>query len=494
MREKAVIIGAGIAGLSVGCYLQKNGFNTLIVEAHDKPGGLCTSWRRNGYLIEGCIHGLLGSSPSHPLYELWNELIDFQNIGFVHPDIKTVMIFPDGETFYQYADLERLSAYLLEISPEDKQPITEFINGARYVQRFRMPLKARALFGLSDYLAMLRYLPSLSFIKKWNSTSAEEFSARFKYPLLRRVFMHAISPVLFEMFVCAEMDLKRAGYPRCGSLQFSRLLEEKYISLGGTVVYKSKVKRILVNNRTAQGVLMTSDITHEADIVISAADARATIYDLLGVNYISTKVERVFSQTRVNTSRIQVSLGVNRIISTPSISTTLIPAEPVLLSDGSIHKSIAVLIFDEKYSSHTPPGKTLLTVQMETPNYSYWKDLREYNYSEYRLAKKRTAEAVISILEQHWNGISEEIEMVDVATPATYIRYTDNWKGSTQGWSNDKLFGGKILKNRLPGLNNFYMVGQWVEPGAGVPNVFLSGRNTAQVITLDFGKQPTPDR
>jgi len=81
--KRVIIIGAGIAGLSAGCYLQMNGYQTEIFEAHNLPGGLCTAWSRKGYMIEGCIHGLLGSAPSHPLYELWNELIEMEKIEFV---------------------------------------------------------------------------------------------------------------------------------------------------------------------------------------------------------------------------------------------------------------------------------------------------------------------------------------------------------------------------------------------------------------------------
>ena len=44
-----IIIGAGIAGLSAGSYGQMNGYRTQIFELHDKPGGLCTAWKRRGY-------------------------------------------------------------------------------------------------------------------------------------------------------------------------------------------------------------------------------------------------------------------------------------------------------------------------------------------------------------------------------------------------------------------------------------------------------------
>ena len=45
-EKKILIIGAGIAGLCVGSYLQMNGYNTEIFELHQIPGGLCTAWKR----------------------------------------------------------------------------------------------------------------------------------------------------------------------------------------------------------------------------------------------------------------------------------------------------------------------------------------------------------------------------------------------------------------------------------------------------------------
>ena len=72
--------------------------------------------------------------------------------------------------------------------------------------------------------------------------------------------------------------------------------------------------------------------------------------------------------------------------------------------------------------------------------------------------------------------------MIDVATPATYIRYTGNWKGSTQGWAVDNPFKMGSIKKELPNLSNFYMVGQWVEPCGGLPIVLKSGRDIAQII------------
>jgi len=64
----------------------------------------------------------------------------------------------------------------------------------------------------------------------------------------------------------------------------------------------------------------------------------------------------------------------------------------------------------------------------------------------------------------------------------TWERYTGNWQGSFEGWQPTTKTLGMRMSKTLPGLNNFYMVGQWVEPGGGLPPAVMSGRNVTQII------------
>jgi phytoene dehydrogenase-like protein len=75
MDNTLIIIGAGIAGLSAGCYAQMNGYRSQIFEMHNLPGGLCTAWPRKGYTFDGCIHYLFGSGPGQPFHRMWEELL-----------------------------------------------------------------------------------------------------------------------------------------------------------------------------------------------------------------------------------------------------------------------------------------------------------------------------------------------------------------------------------------------------------------------------------
>jgi phytoene dehydrogenase-like protein len=481
-NKRIIIIGAGIAGLSTGCYLQMNDYDTEIFEAHNKPGGLCTAWQRKGYVIEGCIHGLVGSSPSNPYYKLWNEVIDMKNLKFIDQEVKHLIDFGNGKQFIQYANLEKLEYYMKKISPEDKGTIEDFVRETRRIQKIAIPVeKPREFFNIIDMLKMLRAIPLLFSMKKWLKTSSEDFAKSFKNHFLREATKYFLSPILFEMLVLSEMDLKRSGYPSVGSLEFSKLIEKKYLSLGGKINYRSKVKKILVENNKATGIQIEDGSNYRADIIVSAADGRSIIFNMLEGKYTNKTIEQNFKNADLNPSRIQISLGIDRIIKEYPRSVKLILTPELMTNDGNKYKSIDLIIYNDT-DELSPPGKTLIVVQLETSNDKYWTDLRKSDIKKYREEKDIIATEIINILDERIGQIKENIEMIDIATPATYIRYTGNWRGSIQGWANENIFKSNPFKKQLPGLSNFYLTGQWVEPGGGVPTAFKSGRDLAQII------------
>ena len=73
MEKSMIIVGAGIAGLSTGCYARMNGYKTTILEMHSIPGGLCTAWKRRGHAFDISMHWRLGSK-SGPFHQVWQEL------------------------------------------------------------------------------------------------------------------------------------------------------------------------------------------------------------------------------------------------------------------------------------------------------------------------------------------------------------------------------------------------------------------------------------
>ena len=132
--------------------------------------------------------------------------------------------------------------------------------------------------------------------------------------------------------------------------------------------------------------------------------------------------------------------------------------------------------------SLAPAGRSVVVVMIAT-TYGYWE--RIYGHRLYETEQEQVAAILIDFLEGIYPGIRKDAEIIDVATPLSYERYTANWQGSSTGWLLTKetmmmlLLG---MKKTLPGLSNFYMAGQWVEPGGMVPVVAMSGRNVIRMI------------
>ncbi len=489
-NKKVIIIGAGVSGLCAGSYLQMNGYDTEIFELHDTPGGLCTAWDRKGYTFDLCIHWLMGSSPSDTFYGLWNELIDMDTLEFVYHEIFFQIEDAQGNTLRIFTDAERLEEEMKRVAPEDNDLIEEFIGGIRKFIPFAFPLdKAPEVMNFLDWLKMMaKILPYLRAFKKWEKMSAEEFASGCKNPLLKRAILEIFMPessVFFLLMTLASMHKKAAGYPIGGSLNFAKLIEGNYETLGGKINYKSRVEKVIVEDDCAQGIQLENGDSHRADIVISAADGYSTIFKMLGGRYVNEKLRDYYSGSskilKAFPSLVFVSLGVARTFDNEPHAMVFPLKKPLYIDDSMSYENLSARIFNFD-PTLAPEGKTPITVMLGTYNHEFWVNLRKNDRETYNREKERIAAQVVDALEERFGNIKSNIEAVDVSTPASIIRYTNNWKGSFEGWQPGPGTLMLRMDKTLPGFRNFYMIGQWVEPGGGLPPSILSGRNVTQII------------
>ena len=109
---------------------------------------------------------------------------------------------------------------------------------------------------------------------------------------------------------------------------------------------------------------------------------------------------------------------------------------------------------------------------------------------KYNAEKQRIAEYTIRQLEKRWPGFASQVEVIDVPTPATYKRYTGNWKGSPDGWylTPDNINGMEPVRT-LPGLEGLHMAGQWTAPFTGTVIAAMSGRQIIQLMCREESKK-----
>jgi phytoene dehydrogenase-like protein len=464
-----------------------NGYSTRIFEMDTRPGGLCTSWKRKGYKIDGCMHWLLGANPGTGFYRIWEELGAVQGRRMVNQEEYIRFEGEDDKIFSVYTDIDRLEQHMKELAPEDEKVIEEVIKEVRKATRFEIPWeKARELYSPVDGLKMIfKMLPILRFIRKWGKTSTLDLSKRFKNPLLRQALLTYAElpdyPTIVLFMALAWHHQKYAGYAVGGSLEFARAIEQRYLGLGGEIDYRPRVTKILVESDNAVGVRLADGSEHCSDIVISAADGRTTIFDMLEGKYINDKIRGYYDNFPLFPPLIQIAFGVTRSFDEVPylVSGINYPLnEPVTIA-GQELKRLGVHVYNYDPGA-APAGKTVLKVLLNA-DYEYWKKLKQ-DPERYKAEKEKIAEQVIGLLEQRFPGLATQVEMRDVATPMTWERYTGNWRASHEGWLMTTKNLNMRLSKTLPGLKNFYMAGQWVEPGGSLPYVAVSGRNVTQII------------
>lgn len=129
-------------------------------------------------------------------------------------------------------------------------------------------------------------------------------------------------------------------------------------------------------------------------------------------------------------------------------------------------------------STMAPKDKTAIVLRFESP-WKLWENLEGENY---RLEKEQIKKDAVKILETEYPGISEFIEVIDVATPKTDVRFTGVKDGAYEGFMPSKENMMNNLDMQLPKLKNFYMAGQWLFPGGGLPPSAQTGKWAVQLI------------
>ncbi len=486
MEKRMVIIGAGIAGLSTGCYALMNGYKTTIFEMHTVPGGLCTAWKRKGYTFDISMHILVGSK-SGTFNQMWQELGVLKDREFFYHD-KLAHIESGGKSLDICADPRRLEDQMLALSPADAHLTKEFIrlvSGKSIIGG--MSLKPAEMFGLMDNIKMAAaLLPLMGVFRKYGRMTIQEFAKRFQDPFLRsavRFFIDAPGwPMLrFPMAGLAGFmrALHETSVPLGGSQKVVFQIAELYKQLGGEIHYKSRVTDVIVQNDRATGVRLEDGTERAAEVVVWAGDGHKLIFDILGGRYINDEIQRMYREWIPVLPLVHVAIGVARDMSKEP-HRIIFELDKAITIAGEEHRWMFFLhhCFDP---SMAPPGKSAVEVWYAT-RHDYWETLAR-DRPAYEAEKKRIAEATIAELDRRWPGFASQIEVVDVPTPATYVRYTGNWQGSPDGWyiTPDNMRKRTLLRT-LPGLSGLHMVGQWTAPFTGTVIAALSGRQLIQLL------------
>jgi phytoene dehydrogenase-like protein len=422
MSKSIIIIGGGIAGLSTGIYARMNGFHADIYEMNATAGGLCTAWKRKDFTFDGCLHWLTGSAPSSEYYRFWEEIGAIQGKSIYNYEYYTQALDEQGNCFTAWADPDKFRDEMIRFAPEDKKFIDQLIRDIRKFMKYGLPveIKLSTLYpAIRAFLLLYKY-----------RNPVEDLCQGFSNPILRNLFRMAFDwgtmCSSFMLWTLALMARKEAGYPMGGSVPFINSVEDRFRKLGGNIHFHKKIEKILIENDTAVGIKLTDGTEIRGDVVISAADGHATIFDWLEGKYTGPKIRKIYETYEPFAPLLFISLGIKGEYVQEPHSLTFALKEPLQIGPKENK-----FLFLKNYSydpSMAPHGKTVFTLMLPT-NFDYWMELVQ-DKEKYTMEKKTIVEAVIRAIAEIYPDIPGQVEEIDVATPMTYVRYTGNWKGS----------------------------------------------------------------
>jgi len=483
--KKVIVVGGGVAGLSAGIYARRCGFDVTVIESHSIAGGACTAWKRNGYLFEGAMHWLTGSSKKEPVYKLW------RCVGALDDDVKIHY----NDLYFEYAykdtpiriyrDLDKTEQHWIDISPADKAHIKTLFNYVRKVDKLIMPI-----FKLKGVKYTKRFdqpllLPILALIavrrmKSLSKLSSEEFVGKFSHEGLRDMLkMHAGSGghVRYLVLTLASLARGSGGFPEGGSLPFIMRMVKKLKSMGGDIIFNTKVEQVLVENGKAVGVIAGGERL-DADAVIVTADTMAAQH-LFDFPLNAPWLERMRSGT-LAVSAVFVSLGINADLRGYPKSFGFKLEEPLKVFSRS-HEFLKANNYanDPKYS---PEGKTAITFIIGGDDYDKWKKTRDEG--QYEKEKQRIGDDVVKALIAQIPEAEGKVEVIDVATPLTYERYCSSWRGS---WMSAMMDGMRPFEypSVIDGLSGVYFASHRMLSPGGLPVALRSGRTAVLYLCRD---------
>ena len=475
--SRLVIIGGGLAGLSAGVYARRNGYETTIVEHNLALGGVCTAWRRGEYLVDGCIHWLTGGAFDRVYEELGilpavqrHTLEHFSTYRHVHDHIQVSVT----------KNLEALARDLEDLSPTDRDEIHRVVDGARHLAeldpRVDHPPELSTLGDSVAYLWHARHeIPTVMRFRKPMKRWLEE---HVKDPRLARFFEHLAppeAPALFMLMVLGYLERGYLSRPVGGTEAFRDALIASYERAGGKVRVHATVDEILVARDRAVGVRLDDGEIIDADVVISTSSMPETVLRLLGGHFGADAARKRLQTWKLFDPIVLASFGVSLALKDEPSLLHVDGVTPFELGGRTGHQLYLRLENDDP--CYAPPGHSVVQLMAAT-HYDWWAK----RGTGYNAAKDAVARQALELIEPHLPGVSDAVQMTDIATPLTFWTTARSWRGSYEGWmpSNGQIF--EHVPKTLPGLSGMYMAGQWVEPGGGVPTAVMSGRQVVQLM------------
>lgn len=445
-KYEVIVIGSGLAGMTLANKMAKDGRSVLLLESHNKLGGFATWFKRQdgSHIFDVSLHGfpvgMIKTCRKYWSREIADRIHQLKSVRYINPQFEVDTDFTKVDFIKVLIDKfnvteETVQAFFLELANMNFYDNSQMTNGELFNKYFP---------GRSD---ITRFL--LEPIVYANGSNLEDPAISYG--------------IVFSNFMSKGVYIFQGGTD-----VMIGLMKEELLKNGVDIQLQARVEKIIVDNKRACGVEVKGHKIY-SKAVVSNSNLRTTIEKLVGENHFSDEYVKLAKAVRLNTSSCQVYMGIKKGESIPFIGDLIFTSED---RDFSTDLILSPKIGSQTFSLYYPEMRPHLenrfaVVSSSNARYEDWKNL---STDQYEAQKKVLIERALQGLEKILPGVRAKIDFVDAATPLTVERYTLHERGASFGTKFEGLHVSMNMHKELPGLFHAGSVGIIMSGWLGAAN------------------------
>lgn len=523
----AIVVGAGIGGLTTAALLARRGTSVLVLDRHYVAGGNATIFKRPGYEFDVGIHYLGQANPDG----FMPRILDGAGARGVHfrrmdPDGFDTLVYPNRELRVPQG-IDRYRERLLQAFPNEQRAIDA------NTKLIRQVLGLTSL-GANPKSALRTLARSWLALRNSSSTLGQFLGRYTKSAELAAVLAgeggdYAVPPsrasVLMHAGLMAHYLAEGAYYPEGGGQIMSDRLAESIERNGGKILLSSSVERIVVENGRVSGAVFSNKhlgrVRVRARTVIANSDIKHTLLELLSPEDVSRKTRTRATEWKMAPALAALYLGVKKeALGTRTANTNYwiyanhdIEAQYSEVSKGAFPEQPFLFVSlaslkDPGNRRIAPPGIVNLQLMSLAPSEpEAWgttaDEVRSGEYHDnprYRELKAEYSERLLRAARPVFPDLARHVDFHELATPITHSRYTSSTGGTSYGIAatpEQFLWRRPGPKTEIPGL---YLCGASTRAGHGIMGAMMGGLMAAgsivggKLVEETLSGRTTPDR
>lgn len=500
MDYDAVVIGAGLGGLSSAAMLAKNGYKTLILENTGQVGGCCSSYDHEGYRFDiGASVVELDWVIDDLFKKLGRKTEDF--IDFIPIDPIYGFFTADGRRFSYPVSVEGTREVIAQFSEEDARAWDRFSEvGSEAINFAFGKVMSESMGTMKDLIKVAIANPALAKYMKYMVLNFESVLCKFfksdtvRASMSLQSYFVGLPPALCPGYVAFLAYSEHEGiyYPRGGMSALPEGIQRAGEESGLEVRLNQKVEKILLDGKRACGIRLEDGTEVTSKIVVSNVNAKVTYLKMIGPENLAAWAKKAIGSYEMAMASPMVYVGLDTrppLHAHNTMGITSLEAGNRIWHDhykrGLIPTQCGFLLNwpTESDPSLAPQGHHILNLAWGAP--APYAPLGD-NWDR---LKPAFTEAAIGVLEREvMPDIRDHLQVVEAATPLDFERMLLLPRGAIYGLFLD-LFSAAMFRPhpRSRVVKNLYLAGASTGMGGSLPTTLASGVVASDYILQDHG-------